>query len=201
MESEVVHKQLIDIQKDIDRKNLEASKKDFLAKLDLYSSMADTLGKRDELAKEIPDFWQCVFVDSEILDVLYNDEIISEEKEEEIEEAEGMFLGCEWVESISAGYREGFKHYVTLKAKENPFFENAVLEKEFSFFSTEGFKFTEIKWKGKKMLENPLLRFFSTGENDDNVGIFDMLCDLYVNAVYYYVKNDDRLELFDKVDA
>lgn len=203
MEEELVHKKLVNIQREIDRRNVEASKQDFMAKTELYNGMKGMLDERDKMVSELAGFWQTVFVHSEVLDILYNDVILedsAEQKDKESEdEYERTFLECEWIDSVRIEYRDSFKVFVEVRTRDNVFFDNPRLTKEFSYISSESLETTPIEWKGKKMLENPLLRFFS-GDNDNNIPIFDMLCDIYVNAVYYYVKSDERMELFDEVE-
>jgi hypothetical protein len=184
-------KRLLEIQEKVDLMNEEVAKKDFLLKKEHLEKMKDLLKERDSIVKKVPEFWMKVFGDSESLEILHNDQIV--EDEEEAADAEEVFLQCQWIRAIRIEYREGFRHYLRIEINENPFFENSLLEKEFSLFTFDPeFISTEIRWKGKQLLENPLLRFFSTKENDDNLAIFDILCDIYVNGAYYYAKTDER---------
>ncbi|OAG29050.1 template-activating factor I [Nematocida displodere] len=183
MNGEAQLKKLIDIQNIIDELNVKALKKDFLGKLEDYKSMEDVLNKRNHTTDEIEGFWEDVILNSEFADVF-------------CDEKEDATLDMSWVDTLKVEYREDFKFYVGIKTKENEYFDNELLEKEFSLFERQDCLKTAIEWRGKEVTDNPLLRFFSSKDCtdcDDNMNMFHILSDLYVNSVYYYMRCDEEV--------
>ncbi|KAI5190837.1 template-activating factor I [Nematocida minor] len=178
-------KELVEIQSKIDLANIEALKQEYLLKLEHFNGLKETLNQRNILAKEIEGFWESVLVYSDFVEILQEFDYREGQEEASVD--------ISWIESISVEYRPDFKYYIGVKAKENEYFENAVLEKEFSLFESADCINTSIQWKNKKLMENPLLKFFSSSDatdDDSNMSMFQILSDIYFNAVYYYVRLD-----------
>ncbi|EHY65504.1 template-activating factor I [Nematocida ausubeli] len=176
-------KALVNIQSKIDTANAETLKEEHNLKLSYFNSLKETMAERDTLIKEIDGFWEAVLCCSECAELLA--EMDYREGQEETS------IDISWIDEIIVEYREDFKYYVGIKAKENAYFKNTLLEKEFSLFEGPECISTQIEWKNKKLIENPLVRFFSSADSSDddtNMAIFQLLSDIYFNAVYYYVR-------------
>lgn len=183
-------KQLVDIQSKIDLENIEILKEEYHLKLKYFEKLKETLEKRNEIAKEIDGFWESVLISSDFLETLYGPE--------PVEIPDASVVDFSWIDSLMIEFRPEYKYYIGIKAKENEYFENAVLEKEFSLFTTSDCIQTTIQWKNKKkLIENPLIKFFlspDTTDSDSNMSIFHILTDAYFNSVYYYVRLDKEDE-------
>ncbi|KAH9385923.1 template-activating factor I [Nematocida major] len=186
MSPENTLKKLVDIQTAIDTANIETLKKEHQLKVSYFNDLKPTLQERDALLAEIDGFWDTVLISSECIDVLA-----------EMENPEPAAVDISWIGGIRVEYREDFKYYIRMDVKENPYFENSVLEKEFSLFEDVPGTSTPIQWKGKKNLENPVMRFFMSTEASDedlNMSMLQIFSDVYFNAVYYYVRADESEE-------
>ncbi|EIJ87353.1 template-activating factor I [Nematocida parisii] len=187
MVSEEVFTELVNIQTKVDAANTETLKEEHKLKLAHFNNLKQILSERDKITKDIEGFWETVLVESEFIEVLGE----MDYKEDQSE----LPIDVSWVSEVIVEYREDYKYYVGIKAKENPFFENTFLEKEFSLFENPNCVSTQMQWKNKKLLDNPLIRFFTstdTTDDDANISIFQLLCDIYFNAVYYYVRLDEN---------
>jgi len=176
---------LVGIQNTLDTINMEEHKQEFNLKLESYGRIKEILEERNRIAKEIEGFWETVFLNSEFADILLG----SAGDREDSGECEAY-----WIDSLRLEFRPNYKCYVAVVAKENEYFENTLLEKEFSWFEPGECKFTQMVWKGKKVMDNTLIRFFScedSSEDDDNMSVFQILYDLYVNAVYYQMRSEE----------
>lgn len=182
-------KQLVDIQSKIDLENVEVLKEEFILKMNHFNKLKDTLDQRNTIAKEIEGFWETVLIGSDFLEIL--------QETDSSEVNENNIIDISWIESIFVEYRPEYKYYIGIKTKENEYFENSLLEKEFSLFESTDCIHTSIQWKNKKLIENPLLKFFFSSDstdNDINMSMFQILSDLYFNSVYYYVRLDGEEE-------
>lgn len=183
MSPEGILQQLVRIQSEVDLANVEALKEEHQLKMKHFNSLKTVLEERDALIREIDNFWEIVILSSDLLEII-------KECEENIK------IDISWVKELKVEYKKGNKFYSNIKVKENKYFENSFLEKEFSLFGNECTN-TEIRWKGqKKYLENPLIKFFISegGEEEGNMSIFQILSDIYLNAVYYYVRLEEGSE-------
>lgn len=195
MQTEKLYKRLINIQNTIDQLNIEALKREFDAKLRDYEKLKESLEERNSLVEDIDGFWEEVIMNSEMAEDLLED-CSGSPSSTPLEEVDGS-----WIGSLRVEYRPNFKYYVSLIPKTNEYFSNEFLEKEFSLFENKDCIYTTITWKEKKTLDNRLINFFSSDDSSDddyNVNMFQILCDLYVNAVYYYMRCDEEEEMEDK---
>ncbi|KAI5187300.1 template-activating factor I [Nematocida homosporus] len=194
MNSEHTLKELIAIQNSLDATNLKVLKKEFNSKQQDFALLKEELERRDKYAKELDGFWSTVFCNSDYFYVLLGKENCKEGEEE--------CIPLDWIESLSVDYRPDFKFWVEIKVRPNEYFDNQSLTKEFSLFadSNQDQKWTAINWKpGKRALfDCPLIRFFTAEEipdEDDNLNTFQILSDMYVNGVYYFMRRDEPEEI------
>jgi len=120
--------------------------------------------KRNEIIGSIPAFWSTVFTNHPQVS-----SIVTEKDEEALQYL--TELEVEEFEDIKSGYK------VTLRFKENPFFTNNVLVKEFhisdeaSELEGSASKSTEITWKpGKSLVPKPDLKVGNKRGKDDMSG-------------------------------
>lgn len=101
-------------------------------------------------------------------------------------------LHVEDFDDVKTGYRISF-HF-----KENPYFENDVLTKEFHLAAenqsdnfTQTSSATQIKWKeGKDLLKELSSKPQSNKKRDaDHKSFFDWFCDTHVSYNYLFFKN------------
>ncbi|KAI5179806.1 template-activating factor I [Nematocida sp. AWRm80] len=185
MNPKEVLKQQIDYQNSIDKVLLEAVKREFIGQKKDFNALKDIFEKRDKLAREIDSFWVNIIANSDFADELL------------LLDGPVNYKDISWIKELKVEYRSNFKYYVSIKAGLNEYFENTLLEKEFSLLEVIDCINTPIKWKGKSFLDMPLLRFFSSEEptqDDENLGIFYILSDLYFNASYHYMKLYEETE-------
>ncbi|KAI5171187.1 template-activating factor I [Nematocida sp. LUAm3] len=190
MNTEETLKELIELQNGLDDINLEALKKELLIKQKDFENIKEILEKRERYIREIPNFWQTVFSKTEYLYVLLG--------KEEVKEGEEECIPFEWIKSLKVDYRSGFRYWIEIEVEEgNEHIENRKLTKEFSVFeeNNNNSVWTDILWReGRKPLpECALLRFISSEEDDDedDLNLFQILSDIYVNAIYYYMRTDE----------
>lgn len=185
-------KQLIDIQNHLDEINIATLKEEFLFRQERFRKMQDILEKRDKYAEELENFWVSVVSNSEYFYIIFG--------KEEFKEGEDECIPFDWIDFLKVDFLPNFRYRVEINAKENEYFENKKLVKEFSLFEQGDCKWSPIEWKGgkKSLPECPLLRFFSSedsSDDDDNLNIFQILSDIYINAVYYYMRKEEPEEI------
>ena len=188
MNGEETSKKLIEIQEKLDPINEDQIKEEFVLKLRYFDRIRSLLAERDTVALEIDQFWETALLNCEFAEVLFS---LTDEKDN------SEYLHSAWIKSLFVEYRPDYQCYVRVEAHPNEYFENKVLEKEFSVLDiseNKGTKHTDIQWTGKKVLDNQFLRFFSSANSvdDDSINMFYIFYDVYVNAVYYYLRVDEH---------
>ncbi|VDD86455.1 unnamed protein product [Enterobius vermicularis] len=188
-----VLEQIDQVQGEIDSLNEKASEEILKVEQKYNSLRKPFFDKRNELVRDIPNFWVTAFVNHPNISA-----ILDEEEEECLHYL--TKLEVEEFDDIKSGYR------IKLSFDENPFFENTQLVKEFFLGNAEPTSTTtEIKWKTenelarkfkKRMSQNPSSqsgqRFFfgwlSDNQDPSNDEIAELIKDdLWPNPLQYFL--------------
>ncbi|KAF7683575.1 hypothetical protein TCON_1210 [Astathelohania contejeani] len=92
----------------------------------------------------------------------------------------------DWIKDLKVDYEPGYFCNVEIVVKENEFIENKILTKRFSVENNER-EVTKLIWKNKTSA--PIFEFFENDE--DELEIFDVLYELYVNGIFYFTFNSE----------
>jgi hypothetical protein len=181
MSENVAERTLKEMQSSLDEKYIEYSKKDFGLKLEHYNGLKEDLEKRNKLIEEFgqtdsvyKDFWSIAATNYEM-----GAEILPIGKDNAI--------NAHWINYIKVWYEEGYMCCVEIDVRENPFISNDLLHKKFSLISDEC-DGSKIVWKERCDCE--LFDFFEV--NEENLQIFDVLYELYVNGIFYFQLNNEE---------
>lgn len=164
---------LVNYQNKIDRQYKIYAKNDFILKLTYYDSMKSILKERDEFINDLINsginFWQKVCENCAIFHQLLPDD----------QENSLIF------DSIKCYYQENFICGVEIILRKNPYLHNRKLSKKFNLIenTSDG---TELKIK--KETQCLLFDFFRDSEQD--LEVFDILFETYVNAAQYYFMSE-----------
>jgi template-activating factor I len=206
-DAEAVSLEEIDLlQNEIDSLNEKASEEILKVEQKYNKLRKPYFEKRNEIIKKIPNFWVTSFINHPKIS-----SILEEEEEECLHYL--IKLECEEHEDIKSGYKIVF-HF-----KENPFFENTTLSKEFnlgSFKNSSGSPTsvsTQIKWKEghdllKQLQFKPLSNrrkrsseyktffdWFTDNSDPINDEVAELIKDdLYPNPLQYYLVPDIEVE-------
>lgn len=136
--------QIDQVQSEIDALNEKASEEILKVEQKYNSLRKPYFDKRNELVRDIPNFWVTAFVNHPNISA-----ILDEEEEECLHYLTKVEV--EEFDDIKSGYR------IKLTFDENPFFENTQIVKEFFLGNAEPTSTTtEIKWKPDNELVNKI---------------------------------------------
>uniref|UniRef100_A0A0N5APL3 Protein SET n=1 Tax=Syphacia muris TaxID=451379 RepID=A0A0N5APL3_9BILA len=191
-----VLEQIDQVQGEIDSLNEKASEEILKVEQKYNSLRKPFFDRRNELVRDIPNFWVTAFVNHPNISA-----ILDEEEEECLHYL--TKLEVEEFDDIKSGYR------IKLSFDENPFFENAQLVKEFFLGNAEPTSTTtEIKWKAddelvkkikKRMNQNAsspnaqrsFFGWLSDNQDPSNDEIADLIKDdLWPNPLQYFLVPD-----------
>ena len=191
-----VLEQIDQVQGEIDSLNEKASEEILKVEQKYNSLRKPFFDKRNELVRDIPNFWVTAFVNHPNISA-----ILDEEEEECLHYL--TKLEVEEFDDIKSGYR------IKLSFDENPFFENSQLVKEFFLGNAEPTSTTtEIKWKAdnelvkkikKRMNQNAsspnaqrsFFGWLADNQDPSNDEIADLIKDdLWPNPLQYFLVPD-----------
>lgn len=136
--------QIDQVQNEIDALNEKASEEILKVEQKYNSLRKPFFDKRNDLVRDIPNFWVTAFVNHPNISA-----ILDEEEEECLHYL--TTVEVEEFDDIKSGYR------IKLIFDENPFFENSQIVKEFALGNLEpSSTTTEIKWKPDNDLVNKI---------------------------------------------
>ncbi|TBT97556.1 hypothetical protein CWI38_2480p0010 [Hamiltosporidium tvaerminnensis] len=165
---EEIQKRLLNIQEELDNEYIEYTKRDFELKLSHYTQIKPILDQRDLIFADLKNPWELCFLNyemgCELLPIDKNNKVIAD-----------------FIENIKVWYEENYFCCVEISFTDtNPYFSNKKLLKKFSVLSEET-ENTKINWTEK--INAPIFQFFE--EEEDILETFDVLYEMYVNAIFY----------------
>ena len=170
------------IQTELDKHYYEYAKKDFLIKLEHYKNISDLLSKRNELLKSeksqktFPNFFATSFAK-------YMGSY-------DIMPVKGEDIDTDWISSIDVRYEDDYGVYVEIELNENEYLANKKIFKRFNLQS-EKTERSELEWKTKS--DALVFKYFE--DDNEDIAVFDILYEGYVNALFYYtIENDEDFE-------
>uniref|UniRef100_A0A2P2K3F9 NAP1-related protein 2-like n=1 Tax=Rhizophora mucronata TaxID=61149 RepID=A0A2P2K3F9_RHIMU len=171
---------LQEVQEELEKINEEASDKVLEVEQKYNEMRRPVYVNRNEIIKSIPDFWLTAFLSHPALCDLLN-----EEDQKIFKHLES--LDVEDFKDVKSGYS------VTFNFKENPYFEDRMLSKSFTFSDDGTIKIsgTNIKWKEGMGAAN--------GVNQDKKGNKRPLPEMSFFSWFGEVEQKDILELQDDV--
>ncbi|KAM0685283.1 hypothetical protein COBT_003508 [Conglomerata obtusa] len=153
---------LIQLQDKLNKNFEDYAAKEFQFHLENFKQIEPILSEREKYIKDIPNFWSTSLTNSEL-------------------GKDQTSIDYSFITSLVVKYEEEFWCSVVVCLKENPFVKNNKLIRRFNIM-TEELVMTNPDWIKKN--DNVFLNFFETNEVDCDM--FDLLYDIYVNAIDYY---------------
>lgn len=163
-------KKLFSFQDKIDKQYKIFSRNDFLLKLSYYNGLKPVLKERDDLINDLTsegiNFWEIASKNFKNFENIFPSEDF-------------------FIESLNVFLEENFICGVEIIISRNKYLSNRKLIKKFNLFenNSDG---TELKVK--KEYNCLLFEFFRDSDND--LEVFDVLFELYVNAAQYFFRNE-----------
>ncbi|KAI5149728.1 hypothetical protein ENBRE01_1081 [Enteropsectra breve] len=164
--------ELEEIQDTLDEEYIKYLKQDYDVKYEHFKNLKPTLERREKIVSNLGEEKASLLIDTAIskLDGMQDLLPINENKEYDY-----------IVKMVTVEYTGEGKATVRLNLKPNNYIANEYLERQINFFENAPTP-ARIEWKDESG-RCPLFNFFE--DYDDDLEIFDIIYEFYVNYIYY----------------
>lgn len=171
---------LLKIQEELDAAYSEYARRDFDLKYSHHQSIEDKLLARNQIVSEqqaqgkLLDFYERAFCNYDV-----STELLPLDSESNPD--------ARWIRSLVARYEKDYSIYVEITLNTNKYLANERIFKRVNL-ETDKSEGSRLDWKER--VSAPIFSYF--GGDGEETMVFDMLYEIYVDAVFFYFQENDR---------